>query len=144
MNIYVGNMSYDTTEEELRLACEAFGKVESINIIKDKFSGQSKGFAFVEIASKTDGQAAIDGLNDKELNGRSLNVNEARPRTENSGGGKWGHGGGTGRYGGGSAEHGVSKGEYSGNKGGYRGGNKKGEYGGGKGGYSGGRGGRGR
>ncbi len=136
MNIYVGNMSYDTTEEELRLACEAFGKVESINIIKDKFSGQSKGFAFVEIASKTDGQAAIDGLNDKELNGRSLNVNEARPRTENPGGGKGGYGGGTGRYGGGKGEYGGSKGRYSGNK--------KGEYGGGKGGYSGGRGGRGR
>ena len=136
MNIYVGNMSYDTTEEDLRTACEAFGKVESINIIKDKFSGQSKGFAFVEIASKTDGQAAIDGLNDKELNGRSLNVNEARPRTENPGGGKGGYGGGTGRYGGGKGEYGGSKGRYSGNK--------KGEYGGGKGGYSGGRGGRGR
>ncbi len=144
MNIYIGNMSYDTTEEDLRIACEAFGKVESINVIKDKFSGKSKGFAFVEIPSKADGQAAIDGLNDKELNGRSLNVNEARPRTENSGGGKGGYGGGTGRYGGGRGEHGVSKGEYSGSKGGYRGGNKKGEYGGGKGGYSGGRGGRGR
>jgi RNA recognition motif-containing protein len=135
MNIYVGNMSYDTTEEDLRTACEAFGKVESINIIKDKFSGQSKGFAFVEMPSKTDGQAAIDGLNDKELNERSLKVNEARPRTENFGGGKGGYGGGTGRYGGGRGEHGVSKGEYSGNKGGYRGGNKKGEYDGGKGGY---------
>jgi RNA-binding proteins (RRM domain) len=137
MNIYVGNMSYDTTEAELRTVCEGFGKVESINIIKDKFSGQSKGFAFVEIPSKADGQAAIDGLNDKELNGRSLNVNEARPRTENPGGGKGGYGGGTDRYGGGRGEHGISKGEYSGSKGGYRGGNKKE-------GYSGGREGRGR
>ena len=121
MNIYVGNMSYETTEEDLRTACEAFGKVESVNIIKDKFSGQSKGFAFVEMPSKTDGQAAIDGLNDKELNGRSLNVNEARPRTEGFGGGRGGYGG--------------SQGGYSGSKRG---------YGGGKGGYSGSRGGRGR
>lgn len=137
MNIYVGNMSYDTTEEDLRIACEAFGKVESVNIIKDKFSGQSKGFAFVEMPSKAEGQTAIDGLNDKELNERTLKVNEARPRTENSGGGKGGYGGGTGRYGGGRGGQGACKG-------GYRGGNKKGEYGGGKGGYSGSRGGRGR
>ena len=144
MNIYVGNMSYETTEEDLRTACEAFGKVESVNIIKDKFSGQSKGFAFVEMPSKTDGQAAIDGLNDKELNGRSLNVNEARPRTEKFGGSTGGYGGGKGGYGGGG------KGGYSGGKGGYGGGGKggysggKGGYGGGKGGHSGGRGGRGR
>lgn len=136
MNIYVGNMSYDTTEDDLRTACEAFGTVETINIIKDKYSGQPKGFAFVEMPSKTDGQAAIDGLNGKELNGRSLNVNEARPRTENLGGRTGGYGGGTARYGGGKGEYGGSKGGYSGNK--------KGEYGGGKGGYSGGRGGRGR
>ena len=89
----------------------------------------------MEILSKADGQAAIDGLNDKELNGRSLKVNEARPRTENSGGGKRGYGVGTGGYGGGRGEHGVSKG-------GYRGGNKKEKYGGSKGGYSGGMAGR--
>lgn len=147
MNIYVGNLSYETTEEDLRLACEAFGKVESVNIIKDKFSGQPKGFAFVEMPAKAEGQAAIDGLNGKELKGRSLNVNEARPRTGNFGGGTGGFSGGKGGYGGGGG-----KGGYSGGKGGYGGGggkggysgSKKGGYGGGKGGYSGGRGGRGR
>ena len=82
MNIYVGNMSYEITEEDLRLAFEAFGQVESAAIIKDKYSGQSKGFGFVEMPSKAEGQSAIDGLNDTELKGRTLNVNEARPRTE--------------------------------------------------------------
>ncbi|GJQ59229.1 MAG: hypothetical protein SCALA701_20300 [Candidatus Scalindua sp.] len=146
MNIYVGNMSYDTTEEDLRLACEPFGKIESINIIKDKFSGQPKGFAFVEMPSKAEGQAAIDGLNGKELKGRTLNVNEARPRTGNFGGGSGGgYGGGFGGgQGGGKGGYGGSrKGGYGGGKGGYSG-SKKGGYGGGKGGYSGGRGGRGR
>ncbi len=144
MNIYVGNMSYDTTEEDLRLACEVFGKVESINIIKDKFSGQPKGFAFVEMPSKTEGQAAIDGLNGKELKGRSLSVNEARPRTTvNFGEGSRGFGGGRGGYGGGKGGYSGGKGRYGGGKGRYSG-SKKGGYGGGKGGYSGGRGGRGR
>ncbi len=152
MKIYVGNMSYDTTEEDLRLACEAFGKVESATIIKDKFSGESKGFGFVEMASKAEGQAAIDGLNGKELKGRTLNVNEARPRTEKFGGSTGGYGGGKGGgysggkggYGGGKGGYGGGKGGYGGGKGGYGGGGKGG-YGGGKGGYSGGRkGGRGR
>jgi RNA recognition motif-containing protein len=82
MNIYVGNMSYGVTEEELRLAFEAFGQVESAAIIKDKYSGQSKGFGFVEMPSKAEAQSAIEGLNGTELKGRTLNVNEARPRTE--------------------------------------------------------------
>ena len=142
MKIYVGNMSYDTTEEDLKLACEAFGKVESATIIKDKFSGQPKGFGFVEMSSKAEGQAAIDGLNGKELKGRTLNVNEARPRTENFGGSTGGYGGGKGGYGGGKGGYGGGKGGYGGGKGGYGGG--KGGYGGGKGGYSSGRGGRGR
>ncbi|MDR4497480.1 MAG: RNA-binding protein [Candidatus Scalindua sp.] len=145
MNIYVGNISYDTNEEDLRLICEPFGKVESVSIIKDKYSGQPKGFGFVEMPSKAEGQAAIDGLNGKELKGRAINMNEARPRTGNFGGGTGGYGGGKGGYGGGS------KGGYGGGKGGYGGGSKgggysgskKGGYGGGKGGYSGGRGGRG-
>ncbi|MHC4183037.1 MAG: RNA recognition motif domain-containing protein [Planctomycetota bacterium] len=152
MKIYVGNMSYDTTEEDLRLACEAFGKVESATIIKDKFSGEPKGFGFVEMSSKAEGQAAIEGLNGKELKGRTLNVNEARPRTGNFGGstggyggGKGGYGGGKGGYGGGKGGYGGGKGEYGGGKGGYGGGGKGGYGGGGKGGYSGGRrGGRGR
>ncbi len=152
MKLYVGNMSYDTTEEDLRLACEAFGKVESATIIKDKDSGESKGFGFVEMSSKAEGQAAIDGLNGKELKGRTLNVNEARPRTGNFGGGTGGYGGGKGGgyggggkggYGGGGSKRGG--GGYGGGKGEYGGGGKGG-YGGGKGGYSGGRrgGGRGR
>jgi RNA recognition motif-containing protein len=95
MNIYVGKMSYEVTEEDLRLAFEPFGQVESATIIKDKHSGQSKGFGFVEMASKAEGQSAIDGLNGKELKGRALKVNEARPRTESRGGGG-GYGGGRG------------------------------------------------
>lgn len=86
MNIYVGNLSYEVTEEELRKALEEFGQVESATIIKDKFSGQSKGFGFVEMASKAEGQSAIDGLNGKELKGKTLVVNEARPRTDSRGG----------------------------------------------------------
>ena len=86
MNIYVGNFSYDITVEDLRLAFEHFGAVESVNVIKDKYSGQSKGFGFVEMPSRTEGQAAIDGLNGKEKDGRALKVNEARPRSEKRGG----------------------------------------------------------
>ncbi len=149
MKIYVGNMSYDTTEEDLKLTCEEFGTVESAVIIKDKFSGEPKGFAFVEMSSKAEAQAAIDGLNGKELNGRELKVNEARPRTENFRGGSAGFGGGKGGFGGGKGGgHGGGKGGgYGGGKGGGYGGGGKGGYGGGgKGGFSGGRrgGGRGR
>ncbi|HHO76696.1 MAG TPA: RNA-binding protein [Deltaproteobacteria bacterium] len=106
MKIYVGNLSYEVTEEDLRQALEQFGQVESATIIKDKYSGQSKGFGFVEMASKEQGQAAIEGLNGQELKGRALTVNEARPRTENrggrggSGGGRGGSGGGRGGQGG--------------------------------------------
>ena len=99
MNIYVGNLSYEVTEEDLRLAFEPFGQVESVNIIKDKYTGQSKGFGFVEMPSKTEAQSAIDGLNDTELKGRTLNVNEARPRTDR-GGGRRGRGGREGGRGG--------------------------------------------
>ena len=93
MNIYVGQLSYEVTEEDLRLAFEPFGQVESVTIIKDKHSGQSKGFGFVEMASKAEGQSAIDGLNGIELNGRAISANEARPRTESRGNGRcytWG------------------------------------------------------
>jgi RNA recognition motif-containing protein len=93
MNIYVGNMSYEVTEEDLRLAFEEFGQVESANIIKDKYSGESKGFGFVEMPSKAEGQSAIDGLNGKEFKGRTINVNEARPRTDSRGGRGGGRGG---------------------------------------------------
>jgi RNA recognition motif-containing protein len=82
MNIYVGNLSYEVTEEELSQAFEQLGQVESVSIINDKYSGRSKGFGFVEMSSNVEGKAAIEGLNGKELKGRALNVNEARPRTE--------------------------------------------------------------
>jgi RNA recognition motif-containing protein len=95
MNIYVGNLSRNVTEEDLREAFEAFGQVTSVNIIKDKFSGEPRGFGFVEMQAKAEAQAAIEGMNGKELNGRTLNVNEARPRTEG------GRSGGGGRHGGG-------------------------------------------
>lgn len=100
MNIYIGNLSYEVTEEDLKQAFETFGQVESVNIIKDKFSGRSKGFGFVEMPDKANAQSAINDLNGKELKGRTLNVNEARPRTE-SRGGRGGYGGGRGGRGGG-------------------------------------------
>jgi RNA recognition motif-containing protein len=100
MKLYVGNLSYEVTEEDLKQSFEQFGQVESVAIITDKFTGKSKGFGFVEMASKAEGQSAIDGLNGKELKGRTLNVNEARPRTE-SRGGRGGYGGGRGGRGGG-------------------------------------------
>jgi len=99
MKIYVGNLPYEVTEEDLRTAFEQFGQVESATIIKDKYSGRSKGFGFMEMASKAEGQSAIDGINGKELKGRALNVNEARPRTEGRGG-RNGYGGGKGGRGG--------------------------------------------
>jgi RNA recognition motif-containing protein len=102
MNIYIGNLSYEVTEEELQEAFEGFGQIESVKIIKDNYSGRSKGFGFVEMSNNADAQSAIDGLNDKELKGRTLKVNKARPRTENRGG-RGGFGGGrrNGRQGGG-------------------------------------------
>ncbi len=86
MNIYVGNLAYTLTEEDLQQAFAAFGKVDSVNIIRDQFSNQSKGFGFVDMADKAAGEAAVAGLNGKEVNGRALNVNEARPRAEGGGG----------------------------------------------------------
>lgn len=91
MNIYVGNLSYTVTEEELQKAFEAFGQVASVSIIRDKFSNQSKGFGFVEMPVQAEGQAAVEGMNGKDLKGRAMNVNEARPRTDDrrsSGAGK--------------------------------------------------------
>ncbi|MFH1480303.1 MAG: RNA-binding protein [Pseudomonadota bacterium] len=99
MKIYVGNLSYQVTEEDLRLAFEQAGQVESATIIKDKYSGQSKGFGFVEMPSQAEAQSAISELNGKDLKGRAINVNEARPRTESRGGRGGGYGGGGGRGG---------------------------------------------
>ena len=101
MNIYVGNLAYSITEEDLKKAFEAFGEVASVNVIKDQYSNQSKGFGFVEMPESAEAQAAIAGLNGKDLNGRTLTVNEARPRPDkNRGGfgGKRGGGGGGRRY----------------------------------------------
>jgi RNA recognition motif-containing protein len=129
MNIYVGSLSNKVSEEDLRQAFGAFGQVTSINIIKDKFSGESRGFGFVEMPSKDEAQSAIQGLNGKELKGQNLAVNEARPRTE-SRGGSGGHGssrGGQGGYGGNKGGFGGGKGGYGGNKGGFGGG--KGKFG---------------
>jgi len=81
MNIYVGNLSYNVTEENLREAFEAFGQVSSARIVKDKYSGQPRGFGFVEMPDLAEAQAAIKNLNEKDLLGQQMNVNEARPRT---------------------------------------------------------------
>jgi RNA recognition motif-containing protein len=82
MNIYVGNLSYNTTEDELRTAFAAFGDVSSVNMITDKFTGQSKGFAFVEMSQNSAADAAIKGLNETNMGGRNLKVNQAKPRGE--------------------------------------------------------------
>jgi RNA recognition motif-containing protein len=81
MNIYVGNLSYDVSEESLRQAFESFGQVTSARIIKDKYSSQSRAFGFVEMPEQVQAQAAIKSLNGKELLGKQMSVNEARPRT---------------------------------------------------------------
>ena len=82
MNIYVGNLSYDVSAENLRQAFEAFGQVISARIVKDKYSGQPRGFGFVEMLEQAQAQAAIKSLNGKELLGKQMSVNEARPRTD--------------------------------------------------------------
>jgi len=87
MNIYVGNISSQLTEEELNEAFAAYGTLTSVKIIKDKYTGDPRGFGFVEMSDKTEAEAAIAGLNGKELKGKNLTVNEARPRTESFSGG---------------------------------------------------------
>ncbi|MCC6695052.1 MAG: RNA-binding protein [Candidatus Hydrogenedentes bacterium] len=82
MNIYVGNLSYQATEDDLRQAFGAHGNVKSVSVIMDKMTGQSRGFGFVEMATKEEGDAAIAALNGFQLKGRPLKINEARPREE--------------------------------------------------------------
>jgi RNA recognition motif-containing protein len=94
MNIYVGNLAFSVSDDELRQAFEAFGQVSSVNIIKDRYSGESKGFGFVEMPTDSEAEAAIAGLNGKDLKGRAITVNVARPRTEGRRGGGGGGGGG--------------------------------------------------
>jgi RNA recognition motif-containing protein len=98
MNIYVGNLSYETQEDELRDAFKNHGEVESVNIIKDRYSGESRGFGFVQMPNDDEAKTALAELNGTDLNGKTLTVNEARPRNDRSGGGRpRGGGGGRGR-----------------------------------------------
>jgi cold-inducible RNA-binding protein len=95
-NIFVGNLSYQTTQDELEAAFAGFGAVERVSVVTDRDTGQARGFAFVEMTNRNDASNAIAGLNGTELNGRALNVNEARPREERGarpGAGKTGFGG---------------------------------------------------
>ena len=120
MNIYVGNLSYDVTDDDLRSGFEQFGEVSSASVIMDRETGRSKGFGFVEMAQNDQGLAAIEGMNDKDLCGRKIRVNEARPkeaRPRRSGGGGGG-GGGRGGYGGGGGGYGGGGGGYGGGSGG--------------------------
>ncbi len=100
MNIYVGNLSADVSEENLRQAFESFGEVTSARIIKDKYSGQSRGFGFVEMSVQSQAQTAINSLNGKELLGKQMSVNEARARTDRgrTGGGRMDNSGRKNRY----------------------------------------------
>ena len=87
MNIYAGNLPWGLSEEDIREAFEAFGEVASVKIIKDKFTGRSRGFGFVEMPNQEEGEAAISALNGKDLKGREIVVNQARPRRDDQGGG---------------------------------------------------------
>ncbi len=106
-NIYVGNMDYSTSEQDLRGLFEQYGQVDNVSLAKDKFSGQSRGFGFVEMANDAEAEKAISELNGKQLGKRNLTVNEARPREARPprgggfGGGRGGYGGGGGGFGGG-------------------------------------------
>ncbi len=100
-NIFVGNLSFRTTQDELHQAFSAYGQVERVNLISDRDSGQSRGFAFVEMPNANEAEAAINALNGTNFGGRNINVNVARPRQEGGGGGGGGRGGRGGRGGGG-------------------------------------------
>lgn len=94
MNIYVGNIPKNATEDSIRQLFEEYGQVSSIKLIEDRYTGELRGFGFVEMSSKEEGQAAIEGVNGTELDGNSLIVNEARPKTNQSGGRRGGGRGG--------------------------------------------------
>jgi RNA recognition motif-containing protein len=96
--IYVGNCPFSVTEEQLRDVFSAYGEVSSVSVITDRDTGRPRGFAFVEMSDSNAAQAAIRGVNGTELGGRTLNVNEARPKTNGGGGGGGGRGGGRGRW----------------------------------------------
>ena len=99
MKLYVGNLSFDTNNQDLLELFAQSGSVQSANIVEDRETGRSRGFGFVEMASKEEGEAAIAALNGQEVNGRALKVNEAKPRENSGGGGRGGYGGGGGRGG---------------------------------------------
>ncbi len=99
MNIFVGNLSYSTREEDLRAAFEEFGQVDSARVIMDRETGRSRGFGFVEMPVASEGQAAIKALDGKSVDGRNIKANEARPKADNDRGDRGGRGGGGGGYG---------------------------------------------
>ena len=110
-NIFVGNLPYSTTEDELHSAFGAYGQVDRVSIVRDRETGQPRGFAFVEMPNAPEAEQAINGMNGREINGRALNVNEARPREERGprgfgGGGGGNRGGGGGNRGGGGGNGG--------------------------------------
>ncbi|MCA1593321.1 MAG: RNA-binding protein [Acidobacteria bacterium] len=117
MKLYVGNLAFQTSSEDLQQLFAQAGTVESASVVEDRETGRSRGFGFVEMSSKEEGEAAITQFNGKEVNGRSLTVNEAKPRENRSGGG----GGGRGGFGGGGGGRGGGGG-YGGNRGGGGGG----------------------
>ncbi|MFP3910272.1 MAG: RNA recognition motif domain-containing protein [Archaeoglobaceae archaeon] len=82
MNIYIGNLQYDVKDDELRQGFESYGQVFSVNVVKDRFSGRSKGFAFIEMSDEDEAKAAIDGLNGTTMTGREIKVNKARPKPQ--------------------------------------------------------------
>ena len=95
-NIFVGNLSFGTSEDSIRSMFESYGTVDRVNIVTDRETGQARGFAFVEMSVDSEGIAAINGLNGRDLDGRTLNINEARPKPERGGGGGGGYRGGGG------------------------------------------------
>lgn len=104
MKIFVGNFSFSTTEDDLRTLFSSFGNIDTISVITDRTTGRSRGFGFVEMGDRGQGEKAIEALNGKEFGGRSLNINEARPKTDSGGGPRGPRSGGGGGRGGGSRD----------------------------------------
>jgi RNA recognition motif-containing protein len=128
MNLYIGNLSWSITDNDLQETFEAYGEVTSCKIVKDKMTNRSKGFAFVEMPNDAEANAAISALNGQDLKGRAISVNEARPREERpqgGGGGGYRGGGGGGNRGGGGGYGGGGGGNYGGGGGGYGGGRSR-------------------
>jgi RNA recognition motif-containing protein len=119
-NIYVGNISFQTSEQDLDAAFSAYGQVDRVQIVKDRDTGQSRGFAFVEMSNNAEADKAMAALNGADMGGRTLTVNEARPREPRQGGGGFGGGGGGNRFGGGGGGGGGRPGGGSGGGGGNR------------------------